>query len=98
MAKSSSKFVCQECGGQSPQWLGKCPHCGKKVKASVPVLIIRKRGRIVRTVVLEDGKTVAKSSVTRERSNEPAFIVRRSKKRADAFFGNVGFDFTDFVA
>ena len=29
MAKSSSKFVCQECGGQSPQWLGKCPYCGK---------------------------------------------------------------------
>jgi glycosyltransferase involved in cell wall biosynthesis len=29
MAKQSSKFVCQECGGQSPQWLGKCPHCGK---------------------------------------------------------------------
>ena len=29
MAKKSSKYVCQECGGQSPQWLGKCPHCGK---------------------------------------------------------------------
>jgi len=29
MAKSSTKFVCQECGGKSPQWLGKCPYCGK---------------------------------------------------------------------
>lgn len=29
MAKSSSKYVCQECGGASPQWLGKCPYCGK---------------------------------------------------------------------
>lgn len=29
MAKSSTKFVCQECGGASPQWLGKCPYCGK---------------------------------------------------------------------
>ena len=29
MAKISSKFVCQECGTVSPQWLGKCPGCGK---------------------------------------------------------------------
>lgn len=29
MAKSSSRYVCQECGGASPQWLGKCPYCGK---------------------------------------------------------------------
>ena len=29
MAKQSSKFVCQECGSISPQWLGKCPYCGK---------------------------------------------------------------------
>ena len=27
--KSSSKFVCQECGSVSPSWLGKCPYCGK---------------------------------------------------------------------
>ncbi len=29
MAKSNSRYVCQECGGASPQWLGKCPYCGK---------------------------------------------------------------------
>ena len=31
MAKSSKvtfRFVCQECGAQSPKWLGKCPSCG----------------------------------------------------------------------
>ena len=26
--KKSSQFVCQECGGVSPKWLGKCPDCG----------------------------------------------------------------------
>jgi len=26
--KSSTSFVCQECGYESPQWLGKCPECG----------------------------------------------------------------------
>jgi DNA repair protein RadA/Sms len=28
MAKSRSVFVCAECGGTSPKWQGKCPHCG----------------------------------------------------------------------
>ncbi|MEK7534469.1 MAG: DNA repair protein RadA [Patescibacteria group bacterium] len=26
--KQISSFVCQECGYESPQWLGKCPECG----------------------------------------------------------------------
>ncbi len=28
MSKSITSFVCQECGYESPQWLGKCPECG----------------------------------------------------------------------
>ena len=28
MKKSVTNFVCQECGYDSPQWLGKCPECG----------------------------------------------------------------------
>ncbi len=27
MAKSKTVFTCSECGGQSPKWLGQCPHC-----------------------------------------------------------------------
>ncbi len=27
MAKDKSIYVCGECGGTSPKWLGKCPHC-----------------------------------------------------------------------
>jgi DNA repair protein RadA/Sms len=27
MAKLKTKFVCQECGSESPKWLGKCPGC-----------------------------------------------------------------------
>lgn len=29
MAKSTTQFVCSECGCVSPKWLGKCPECGK---------------------------------------------------------------------
>jgi len=28
MAKEKSLYVCSDCGGSSPKWLGKCPHCG----------------------------------------------------------------------
>lgn len=27
MAKSRTVYVCADCGGTSPKWLGKCPHC-----------------------------------------------------------------------
>jgi len=29
MAKATTKFVCQQCGMESPKWLGKCPECGE---------------------------------------------------------------------
>jgi DNA repair protein RadA/Sms len=28
MAKRKTKFMCQECGYESPKWMGKCPGCG----------------------------------------------------------------------
>jgi DNA repair protein RadA/Sms len=28
MAKPKTHYVCNECGGESPQWFGKCPACG----------------------------------------------------------------------
>ena len=27
MAKDKTTYTCTECGGNSPKWLGKCPHC-----------------------------------------------------------------------
>ena len=27
MARERNVYVCSDCGGQSPKWLGKCPHC-----------------------------------------------------------------------
>ena len=28
MAKDKTIFTCNDCGGTSPKWAGKCPHCG----------------------------------------------------------------------
>lgn len=29
MSKNKIKFICQECGYESPRWMGKCPGCGQ---------------------------------------------------------------------
>ena len=29
MAKSKTVYVCQNCGTDSPKWIGKCPSCGE---------------------------------------------------------------------
>ncbi|WP_125981286.1 DNA repair protein RadA [Bifidobacterium goeldii] len=29
MAKSSTQFVCSECGWDGPKWVGRCPQCGQ---------------------------------------------------------------------
>ena len=29
MARQKSAFFCQNCGAQSPKWIGKCPSCGE---------------------------------------------------------------------
>ncbi|MBW3537637.1 MAG: DNA repair protein RadA [Actinobacteria bacterium] len=29
MARTTSLFFCSECGGESPQWVGRCPACGE---------------------------------------------------------------------
>lgn len=44
MAKRKSIYVCQECGHQSPQWLGKCPGCGAwdSLAEEVPVAVSTK--------------------------------------------------------
>ncbi|WP_068777649.1 DNA repair protein RadA [Paenibacillus sp. FJAT-26967] len=28
MSKTKTKFICQQCGYETPKWLGKCPGCG----------------------------------------------------------------------
>src|SRR5207245_733734 len=28
MAKSRTKYICQQCGGEQSKWMGKCPDCG----------------------------------------------------------------------
>jgi DNA repair protein RadA/Sms len=42
MAKVKTKFTCQSCGSEQPQWMGRCPECGawnSMVEEAAPVAI-----------------------------------------------------------
>lgn len=49
--KKNTIFVCRECGGESPKWLGRCPYCGawnSFAEQTIPDDIsedLRRRGR-----------------------------------------------------
>jgi DNA repair protein RadA/Sms len=48
MAKARAVFVCNECGGQSPQWAGQCPACGAWNSLSETVVAAPAGGRATR--------------------------------------------------
>ena len=71
MAKRKTKFICQECGYESPKWMGKCPGCGtwNKMVEEVEKVLTRK-GAFAHS----EGTTVAvkPTPITAvETSNEP---------------------------
>ncbi len=53
MARKKTKFICQECGYESPKWMGKCPGC-QQWNTMVEEVIERTRG--IRRGSLETGK------------------------------------------
>ena len=65
MARTKSRFVCQECGYVASSWLGRCPECGgwntlveeaevtaRQVKA-ICRLIMKNCGRVLSPVLLK---------------------------------------------
>ncbi len=48
MAKHKAVFVCNECGGQSPKWVGQCPACGAWNSLAETVIAPPPAGRAAR--------------------------------------------------
>jgi len=49
MARATTKFVCQQCGMESPKWLGKCPECGEWNSFIETVIPTTKKGFSIET-------------------------------------------------
>ncbi len=47
MAKTSTSFVCQNCGHQSPKWIGKCPECGSWNSFQEEIQIKEKKSSLI---------------------------------------------------
>lgn len=49
MARTLTKFVCQQCGGETPKWLGKCPNCGEWNSLVETVIPTTKKGFLLQS-------------------------------------------------
>ena len=66
MAKTSTQYVCSECGWNGPKWYGRCPECGQwgtveEFRESRPAAGTRTAapGRTSRTTALHVGDGTA---------------------------------------
>jgi DNA repair protein RadA/Sms len=70
MAKVKTKFVCQECGYESPKWMGRCPGCNEWNSLVEEFSADKKQGRgAFRTGVTGKTKPVPITSI--QASDEP---------------------------
>lgn len=76
MPKVLTKFVCQQCGAESPKWLGRCPECGEWNSLVETVIPTTKKG-----LMMERGETslpqklsqIKFSSLARMKTGVPEF-------------------------
>ena len=53
-SRTKTKFICHNCGAETPKWMGKCPNCGEwnsleeKIEESIP--------KSIRTLSFQSGK------------------------------------------
>ncbi|MBN1819212.1 MAG: DNA repair protein RadA, partial [Prolixibacteraceae bacterium] len=55
MSKSKSVFTCQNCGAQSPKWIGRCPSCGEW-NTYVEELVATTKKTVSKSVTIEGRK------------------------------------------
>jgi DNA repair protein RadA/Sms len=79
MGKSKTKFVCQDCGTESPKWLGKCPGC------NAWNTFVEETETVVKTA----GVAVPGLAGTKERPQSITKIVSSQEPRIDAGSGEL---------
>jgi DNA repair protein RadA/Sms len=79
MAKRKTKFICQECGYESPKWMGKCPGCGTWNKMVEEVeKVASRRGAFAHS----EGTAIAAKATpitTIETTNEPRIYTNSNE-------------------
>jgi len=65
-AKTRNIFTCQQCGMQSPKWLGKCPDCGQWNSLVEETVTVSKKGQPVAAASGSRPERLAEVTVTAE--------------------------------
>ena len=67
MAKTRTRYVCQECGSAQAKWMGRCPDCGEWNTLVETIVNVSRSGRAsgaVRQAVVKDNAPRALASIT----------------------------------
>lgn len=75
MAKTKSVYFCNNCGAESPKWIGKCPVCGEW-NSYVEEVVSTKPAGTIKTAYHSEGGTQARPLHINEikTSEEPVWI------------------------
>lgn len=60
MAKIKTVFICQECGNDSPRWMGQCASCGawNSIVEETPLSVAHARGALSKIQIMNGGKPI----------------------------------------
>lgn len=77
MAKHKTKFMCQECGYESPKWMGKCPGCGRW--NTMVEEVFERRSRHRSSGLLTSGK-MKPTSITEVKNEQEERVFTKSSE------------------
>lgn len=76
MARKKTKFMCQECGYESPKWMGRCPGCGEWNKMIEEVEITGKERKGALRHATSGGSVKAAPITSIETTHEPRVTTK----------------------
>lgn len=76
MAKQRTVFICQQCGTESPKWMGRCPNCSEWNSLVETVVATTGRGpeaKIIEPVLLQKLSQIKSACIQRVQTNVKEF-------------------------
>ncbi|WP_138420203.1 DNA repair protein RadA [Aquibacillus sediminis] len=79
MAKRKTKYVCQECGYESPKWMGKCPGCGSWNSLVEEIVASQQSSRHTIVSPVHNTKSKPESIKSIESQEEPRITTKMTE-------------------
>ncbi len=79
VAKRKTKYVCQECGYESPKWMGKCPGCGSWNSLVEEIVASQQSSRHTIVSPVHNTKSKPESIKSIESQEEPRITTKMTE-------------------